>query len=164
MRMSCHVDSIQNSEVCDMQFVYPAKFEKDPDGGILVTFPDVPEAITGGQDRKEARAMAEDALAVALLARVQDDEPLPAPSPLQDGLEAIAVPASVAAKLALIALWRRSGLSKSALARKLGVDEKVVRRMLDPDHKTSLSRLERAIQALGGRLVISTLEDHAETA
>ena len=147
-----------------MQYVYPARIEKDPDGGFIVTFPDIPEAITGGTDRVEALDMAEDALAVALLSRVQDGEPLPAPSPLKEGLEPVAVPASVAAKLALIERWRRSGMTKSALARRLGVDEKVVRRMLDPNHKTSLSKVEKAIQALGGRLVISTLDDPAKLA
>jgi antitoxin HicB len=45
---------------------YFAKFEPD-EGGFLVTFTDVPEAITGGKDRAEALANAQDALEVALL-------------------------------------------------------------------------------------------------
>ena len=39
-----------------MQYVYFAELEADPDGGFLVTFPDVPEAITHGEDRAEALA------------------------------------------------------------------------------------------------------------
>ncbi len=140
-----------------MQYVYYARLRKDPDGGFIVTFPDVPEAVTGGATMEEALEMAEDALAVALLGRIEDGEELPDCKARDSGLQAVVVPASVAAKLALIDLWRRSGLSKSELARRLGVDEKAVRRMLDPDHNTSLSSLEKAIRQLGGRLVISTL-------
>jgi len=141
-----------------MNFVYPARITEEAPGEWLVTFPDVPEAITGGENRGEALEMAEDALAVALLARIERNEPLPAPSPVKKGLMPVSVPAPTAAKLVLIDLWRRSGLSKSAFARLLGVDEKAARRLLDPNHNTSLSRLDSAIRKLGGRLVISMLE------
>ena len=141
-----------------MNFVYPARITEEAAGEWLVTFPDVPEAITGGESLKEALEMAEDALAVALLTRIERNEPLPAPSPAEKDFTPVGVPAPTAAKLVLIDLWRRSGLSKSAFARLLGVDEKAVRRLLDPNHNTSLSRLDAAIRKLGGRLVISILE------
>jgi len=45
---------------------YPAKFTADKTaGGFVVTFPDVPEAITQG-DTMEAMAMASEALELAL--------------------------------------------------------------------------------------------------
>ena len=137
--------------------VYQARVEPDPDGGFIVTFPDVPEAITGGGTLEEALEMAEDALAVALLGRIEEGRELPEAAARGEGLHPVVVPAPVAAKLALLELWRGSGLSKSALARRLGVDEKAVRRLLDPNHNTSLARLEKAIRALGGRLVISSV-------
>ena len=31
-------------------FIYPARFTPDKDGGFVVTFPDVPEAITQGDE------------------------------------------------------------------------------------------------------------------
>jgi len=136
---------------------YGARIVPDPEGGYLVLFPDVPEAITGGETWDEALEMAEDALAVALLGRVEKGEPLPECKAREKDLVPVAVPAETAAKVLLIELWRRSGLSKSELARRLGVDEKVVRRLLDPDHRSTLGRLEAAIRALGGRLVISAL-------
>ena len=49
-----------------MIYAYPCQLTPDEDGGLVATFPDVPEAITGGRDRGEALAMAEDALATAL--------------------------------------------------------------------------------------------------
>ena len=40
------------------------------------------------------------------------------------------------------------------LARQLGVDEKEVRRLLDPHYASKLPRIAQAIQLLGRRLVI----------
>ena len=48
-------------------YSYGAVFETGDDGGIVVTFPDVPEAITQGNDVQDARSQASDALALALL-------------------------------------------------------------------------------------------------
>ena len=39
----------------------------DIERGVVVTFPDVPEAITQGDDEADARAMATEALGLALL-------------------------------------------------------------------------------------------------
>jgi len=41
------------------------------------------------------------------------------------------------------------------LARRLGVRETIVRRMLDPDHATKSSRLESALRAVGKRLLVA---------
>lgn len=48
-------------------FTYAAEFEKGDKHGIVVSFPDVPEAITQGDDMADARAQAEVALGLALL-------------------------------------------------------------------------------------------------
>jgi antitoxin HicB len=48
-------------------FVYGAEFERGDRSGIVVSFPDVPEAITQGDDEIDAREMAEEALGLALL-------------------------------------------------------------------------------------------------
>ena len=49
-----------------MDYVYPALFRPEPDGGYVVTFPDVPEAITQGDDLGDAKASASEALGLAL--------------------------------------------------------------------------------------------------
>ncbi|MGD0635152.1 MAG: hypothetical protein ABSA13_12890 [Beijerinckiaceae bacterium] len=67
-------------------FTYPAMFEPGEGPGILVvTFRDVPEAISQGDDAADAHAMGSDALGVALLALVQLDRPIPAPTPPEPG-------------------------------------------------------------------------------
>lgn len=65
-----------------MIYAYPCKLTDDEDGGLVATFPDVPEAITGGRDLDEALAEAEDALAVALEGYVLEGRDIPTPSPV----------------------------------------------------------------------------------
>lgn len=135
---------------------YIAKFEPD-NGGYLVTFPDIPEAITGGEDEAEAVANATDALEVTLLTYVKQGLPLPAPAsrPPGEGERSITPSAATAAKLAFIATFHDSGLTRVALAKQLGKAEGEVRRMLDPYHATKLPALEAGLRALGKRLVVT---------
>jgi len=53
---------------------------------------------------------------------------------------------------------REAGITNVQLARKLGCDEKEVRRMLDPKHATKLARIKEALGAFGKRLVVSIEE------
>ncbi len=136
------------------QFVYLAHFEPGDEHGIVVSFPDVPEAITQGDDEADAYAQAEEALGLALLTYPERGLPLPKASRRGRGLVPIAVDAEVAAKLALIEAVREAGLSKSEFARRIGKDGKEARRLLDPKHPTKLSTLVAVLRELGQRLVI----------
>ena len=49
---------------------------------------------------------------------------------------------------------QEKSLNISQLAQALGVDEKEVRRILDPRHNTKLTTLERTLIALGKRPVL----------
>lgn len=105
-----------------MIYAYPGEFVTDDDGTLVVTFPDVPEAVTGGQDRTEALRLAADALAVALAGYVHDRRDIPEPSSTAEDQELVAVPAVAAAKLALYSAMRAQRISKSELARRLRVE------------------------------------------
>lgn len=59
--------------------LYPAKFQKD-DKFFVVTFRDVPEAITQGNGWIQALEMAEDALLTAREFYFEDDRSFPEPS------------------------------------------------------------------------------------
>jgi antitoxin HicB len=61
----------------------------------------------------------------------------------------------MAAKASLYLAMREAGITRVLLARRLGVDEKEVRRMLNPRHPTKLPRIEQALSSLGKRLVVS---------
>ncbi len=140
-------------------FVYPAMLMPEA-AGFTVRFPDLPDAITGGEDRSDAQAQAVDCLEEAIAVRIADGLDIPEPSPLRRKQVAITLPAPMAAKAALYLAIRETGLSNMQLARKLGLDEKEIRRLLNPKHATKLSRIEDVLSRLGKRLTIS-LEDAA---
>jgi antitoxin HicB len=135
-------------------FVYHARFEPGEDHGIVVSFADVPEAITQGDDEADAYAQAEEALGLALLTYPARGLPLPRAKTRGGGLVPVAVEPEVAAKLAVIEAVRIAGITKSEFARRIGKDEKEARRILDPRHPTKLTTLTAALRELGQRLVI----------
>jgi antitoxin HicB len=141
-------------------FVYRAKFERGERRGIVVSFPDVPEAITQGKDAADALAQAEDALGLALLSYPARGLPLPKPKARGAKLIPVAVGPEVAAKIALLDALRERGISKSAFARLIDKDEKEVRRILDPYHATKMSTLDGALRALNRRVVVEVQEIH----
>ena len=138
-------------------YTYRAVAEPGERAGVsVVTFPDVPEAITEGADAATAFKSAEDALGVALLSYRMRRLPLPA-ARARAG-RPVTVAADVAAKLAVLEAFAEAGISKSELARRLGVSENEARRILDPMHATKLPRLAEALSALGKRLVVGVEE------
>ena len=143
-------------------FVYRAKLEPGDRRGVVVTFPDVPEAITEGRNEAEAYAQAEEALGLALLTYPARGLPLPKPRARGAGLVSIAVEPGIAAKLALLEAIREKGISQRAFARLIGKDEKEARRILDPKHATKLATLTAALRKLGQRLVIAVEPDRSE--
>jgi len=144
------------------ELVYPVVLSPDEaDGGFVVTFPDLPEAITQGEDTAEALREAADALEEAIAGRIRRGDPIPPPSSAVDGGLRVPVPALTAAKAALCLALRESGLSKSELAARLGCDEKEVRRLLDPRHPSKLPRIERALSALGKSLAVGLVDEAA---
>lgn len=63
---------------------YPALFHKAEEGGYWITFPDIPECITEGDDMEEAYNMAVDALGLALTERMKENEEVPVASNVDD--------------------------------------------------------------------------------
>jgi antitoxin HicB len=144
------------------EFVYPVNLTPDEtDGGFVVTFPDVPEAITQGTDVSDALAQAADALEEALAGRIRRGDPIPEPSETGPDQQVVLVPALTAAKAALYLALREARISKSELAQRLGYDEKEVRRLLDPKHLSKLPRIQKALAALGKRIAVRLVDEAA---
>ena len=138
-----------------MMYEYPCQLTPDEeDGGFVATFPDVPEAITGGDDVAEALAMAEDALATALAGYVLLDWDIPTPSEAADGQVSVPVPTVVAAKLALYTAMKAQRIAKVELAERLGVSESAVRKLTNPDHRSHMSQVHKALRAVGQSLKV----------
>jgi len=135
-------------------FVFRALFEPGDRSGFVVSFADVPQANTQGSSMDDAHAMAEEALGLALLTYPVRGLPLPRAKARGRELVPIAVAPNVAAKLAVLEAFAEAGMSKVELARRLGKDEKEVRRILDPRHPTKLPTLMATLRVLGKRLVV----------
>ena len=133
-----------------MIYAYPCQLTPDEDGGVVATFPDVPEAITGGRDRDEA--LAEDALAVALAGYVHEKWDIPTPSAVTNGQASVPVPPVVAAKLALYTAMRAQRITKVGLAQRLEVSESAVRKLTNPDHRSHVNLVQKALRAVGHSL------------
>jgi antitoxin HicB len=137
-----------------MKYAYPAVLAPQRGGGFTVTFPDVPEAITEGDNRTESLEAAADALVAALGAYVEKRRPAPAPSRMRKGQELVVLSPLISAKLGLWQSMREARMTRVALAGRLGVSEAIVRRLLDLDHRSHIEHVEAALAALGKRLVV----------
>lgn len=128
---------------------YPVKLEPDS-GGFVVSFPDIPEALTQGDNREDALEMARDALVTAFEFYFEDSRKIPAPGAVTG--DYIDVPASVAAKVLMLNAFVDSGLTQSELASRMGIKKQEVTRLFDLQHSTKIDTVERALVALGRRL------------
>lgn len=139
-----------------MQWLFGTRIRK-VDGDFVVTVRDLAEVATSGSTREEALELAADAINVAVAGRIEDEMDLSPPSPLKRGEVGILVDAHLAAKASVYLLWKRAGISKVELARRLGRRETEARRILDPRFGTRLDQLQRAADTLGGQLVVSVI-------
>jgi antitoxin HicB len=134
---------------------YPVQLAVDDTGTVSVSFPDVPEAHTFGEDESEALARAVDALETAFSMYVDARQAIPAPSRLKRRQKAVALPVLTEAKLALYEAMRSGRVGKAELARRLNWHLPQVDRLLDLMHASRLDQIEDAFRALGLRLNIS---------
>ena len=132
---------------------YPAVIKADGDGW-MVSFPDIPEALSAGNTYEEAIAMAKDALVSALEFYFDDKREIPEPSRVKKGQVAIELPASVAAKALLLNEMVRQKVRPAELARRMGTTAQEVNRLTQLTHTTKIDGIDNAMQALGKRLDI----------
>ena len=132
---------------------YPANFEPD-EQFILVTFPDIPEAITQGDDVEDAKLHAADVLESALDFYLESGRPIPAPSKLKRGQHLIELPASLSAKVLLVNEMVAQKVRPAELARRLKVTPQEVTRLIDVHHTTKIDGIAVALKALGKTMEI----------
>ena len=134
---------------------WPVELARQEDGSIFVSFSDIPEALTEGENESQTLAQARDCLIAALGGYIGARRDIPKPSAAR-GRPMIALPALAAAKIALYNAMRADGMGNTALATRLGVSEGAVRRLLDLDHRSHIGQIEKALKALGQRLTVTT--------
>lgn len=134
---------------------YPVVLTPDDNDTVLVTFPDVPEAVTFGQDQDEALMYAVEALESALSFYVDARQPLPVPSKAKRGQHTVRPSALECAKLGVYQAMTDQGIKKSELARRLGWHMPQVDRLFDLKHASRLDQLELAARVLGRHVSVS---------
>ena len=135
-------------------FDYPVILTPDDNDTVLVTFPDVPEAITFGADEDEALLQAVDALESALAFYVGERQPLPAPSKPKRGQKTVRPSALECAKLGVYQAMTEQGIKKAELARRLGWHVPQVDRLFDLNHASRFDQIEAAARALGRQVEV----------
>ena len=132
---------------------YPIVLTPDDNDTFLVTFPDIPEAITYGETEDEAAMWALDALETILEVYFDKKMPIPYPSPAE-GRPVVVLPVVTAGKVVLHNTLIESGKKKADLARMLNLAPSLVDRLLSLRHKSRIEQIEAALAILGKRLVV----------
>ena len=136
-------------------FMYPVTLTPDEtDGGFVVTFVDIPEAITQGDTLQQALVAAKDALESALDFYFEDKRAVPAPSKAKRGQHVIELPASLSTKVLLLNEMITQRVRPAELARRLKTTPQEVNRLTNVRHTTRIDGIAAALQVLGKRLDI----------
>lgn len=136
-----------------MEIRYPAVLEPEESGGFFVRFIDVEGAMTDGETLDEALFNASEALSGILGWMLDDNRPIPEPSPAGEGMYLIAPDARTQA--AMLIRRARGERSLAELARSLETSWPSAQRLETPRHSPTLRQLEKAAAALGKRLVLA---------
>lgn len=132
-----------------LRFSYPASVTTSDDG-YVVTFRDVPEAVTGGATYDEALQAAVDALAVALDGYIESGQSIPQPTPRHIEEVVVTVPPVRAGALLLKQATVQQSIPIHELAGRLGKTERQTRRVLSG--RGSIDQVITALEALGLRV------------
>ena len=133
--------------------MYPYETEAEGDS-IIVSFPDVPGALTQIDPDEDFEELVSDCLIAALGGYVALRQPIPRPSAAH-GRSLVSLDVLASAKLALASALVEANMTNVSLAQELGVSEKVIRRLLDLDHVSRIDRLEDALAFFNRRLEVS---------
>ena len=139
-----------------MLLEYPVTLTPD-DGSVLVTFVDVPEAITFGADEDEALLQAVDALETGLSFYVDARKSLPTASKPKRRQKTVCPSALECAKLGVYQAMTEQGIKKAELARRLGWHMPQVDRLFDLRHASKLEQIEAAANVLGKHVFVQVV-------
>lgn len=136
---------------------YPVNLVPAPEGGYVVSFPDIPEALTQGDTREEALSAALDALVTAFEFYFEDNEQIPLPSAVAPDDDFVEVPLSVASKVLLLNAFLESKLTQLELAKRIGKPKQEITRLFDLNHATKIDAVQSAAKALGKELTLNIM-------
>ena len=135
-----------------MNFNYPFTIKKSEDGSYFVQFIDIEEAFTCGESIEECIYNAKEVLDAILESRLNKDDEIPEPSKAKTPYK---VAPSATVQAAILVRKSRKNTTLADLARALNTSWPAAKRLEDPRHAPTLKQLERALNALGKRLILS---------
>ena len=127
---------------------YPVTLEPDDNGSILVSFPDIPEAVTHGDNEADALIHAQDALITALMIYIEDRRTTPRPSVPRRRQRVVTLPVLAEAKVILSDAMIERRIRKSDLARSLDVHMPQIDRLLNMRHSSRIEMIDSALHAV----------------
>jgi antitoxin HicB len=134
---------------------YPVTMTPDKkSGGFIVTFRDIPEAITQGETVEEALAMAAEALESAMDFYFEDKRAVPMPSAAKRRQQVVELPISLSAKVLLLNEMIHQKVRPAELARRLHTTPQEVNRLTNLHHTSKIDGIAGAMKALGKTLEI----------
>lgn len=136
-------------------WAFPAIVEQHGEDDFVVTFPDIPEAITGGSTVAEALENAADALEEAVLAYLAHGRPVPLPRPAVGSERPVVLDPVTAARAVLALTMREQHVTNVELAARLGKSESAVRRLVNGHAGVKLDTVLVALAMLGRRMALA---------
>jgi antitoxin HicB len=133
-------------------FQYPVTLRREPKGGFVARFQDIPEAITQGETETETLKAAQDALETALDFYFEDHRAVPLPSKPKSRQSVIELPASLSAKVLLLNEMIQQRVRPAELARRLRSTPQEINRLTNIQHTSRIDGIAVALKALGKRL------------
>ena len=131
---------------------YAIELTPDDNDTLLITVPDLPEAVSFGDDIDDAMVHALDVVETVIQGRMTDREDIP--SPRATGKYYVTLPALSVMKVELYRAMLAQNLRKSDLGRLLGWSPAQVDRLFNLRHASRLDQIEAAFRVLGKRLEI----------
>lgn len=132
-------------------FAFPMSLIPDRvDGGFVVVFRDLPEAITQGDFLEQCLSEASDCLGEAIAARIDDNLEIPCPSSPQNDEYLVPVPIEIAWKAELYSTMRKRNITVTQLASQLSLDKETVRKLLYPRYQVDVPLVKKALSLLEG--------------
>ena len=136
-------------------FAYPALLQDNKEGGFIVSFRDVPEAITEIWSLEELQNTAADALVTMLEMYFEKNKIFPEPSKPKKNEVIVALPLIVVAKMLLLNTMVSGNIRPCDLARKMNVKPQEVNRIINLQHNTKIDTVDHAMKALGKNLQLT---------
>ena len=134
---------------------YPVELTPDDNDTVMVTFPDLPEVVSFGDDNADALARAVDALETMLASYIIDRKDIPEPSKSRRKLS-VSPSLLGQLKVAVYQAMRAREWRKADLAKAMALNPRQIDRLLDLRHNSTVVQLEQAFIVCGKQPAVET--------